>query len=135
MLRYQEPKYSMQSRLDRLSPDLQQVFKTFDEKLKTRIAEVYPQHAHRLWGQTHQVGVSIFCAENKAFVMTTFNKDSIRLNIYTGNSEIEGLEKTTWLQKDDRKGGYFSLYAWADMDLAVEYAVKAFAIAMREAGK
>jgi hypothetical protein len=61
-----------------------------------------------------------------------FGRNRISLNFYTGSEEIEGLQKTTWSKRGDRKGSLFHIQARADIPLAVEYGKQAYKIALKE---
>lgn len=123
---FDETKYSLASRLALMPSDLQHIFLSFHDLLTTALGPNVPPP------RTHVRGVTYFCTSKKGFIFVNFGRRAISMNFYTGSQSITGITKTTWIKGSDNRGGLFSLTSSADIQLAIDYAKKAYRIAINE---
>lgn len=82
--------------------------------------------------RTHIRGITYFCTSNKAFLSYNINQEYISIKFFTGNSNIEGLKKGTWVNKDDKLSSEpFRIVDPDSIKQAVNYAIKAYEISLK----
>jgi hypothetical protein len=85
------------------------------------------------WARTHAYGCSYFCNTIRCFQAINISSSVMIVHYYTGNSQIDGLEKSTWSRKDDRKGSKpFHIKNTEDIGKALIFAEAAYRIAIAE---
>jgi hypothetical protein len=126
--KFLEEKYSFESRLEVLSPELRPIFFEFHDRLIAAIGST------EFMPRTHMRGLTYRTGEREAYIWVNFGRNTISLNFYTGSEEIRGLQKATWSKGGDRKGSLFQIQTREDISLAVEYGKQAYKIALKEKG-
>jgi hypothetical protein len=85
--------------------------------------------------RTHIRGITYFCTSNKAFLAYNINQEYISIKFFTGNSNIEGLRKGTWVNKDDKLSSEpFRIVDNESIKQAVNFAMKAYEISVNWPG-
>jgi hypothetical protein len=115
-----EDRYSLQSRLNLLSPELRNYFIEFHKHLVSKNEHQMPPP------KTNNRGITYFATKRNVFIWVEFNKSSISLNFCTGGESISGLHSTMWRTAGDGNGGRFYIRKESDIEKAVEFAKFAY---------
>ena len=87
-----------------------------------------PEHTKR--------GITYLCNARKAFIFINVFQEFITIKFFTGNSDIDGLKKGTWINKDDNLSSEpFRIVDNHSINQAVHFALTAHKIALEWAGE
>jgi hypothetical protein len=77
-------------------------------------------------------GFTYLCdGKNKAFLFLCVCSDCLSINFFTGNGDMDGLSKGTWVNRKDMRGSErYHVNDQASIIKAVEFAMSAYDIAM-----
>ena len=108
-------------------PSVRKILLSFHEELS-----LYLNSKGLEWlARTHKIGITYFYNKRKAFLFINVFRDFITVKYFTGNEKIEGLGKGIWLNREDNLGSNpFRVVDTASLRQAVQYAIKAYEIAM-----
>lgn len=83
------------------------------------------------FARTHIFGISYFCNDQKTFLWVNIYQKFISIKYFTGNESIAGIVKANWIKGNDNVGSEpFRIMDESSIPLAVEFAIKAYEIAM-----
>ncbi|MCJ7447724.1 MAG: endonuclease NucS [Bacteroidales bacterium] len=86
--------------------------------------------------RTHIRGITYLCTSNKAFLWFNINQQYISIKFFTGNGNIEGLRKGTWVNKDDKLSSEpFKIVDNESIGQAVNFSLKAYEISVNWSGR
>lgn len=89
----------------------------------------------RWHARTHIRGITYFCNNNKAFLVFNICRQFISVKFFTGNSNIGGLKKGTWVNKDDKLSSEpYRIVDNESIKQAVNFALKAYEISVNWTG-
>jgi len=100
------------------------VLNQIDAKLKAQGKTVY--------FTTQKNGATGFCRPGKAFAWIDMTKNFVSILLFTGHSNIPGLAKANWVNKNDNLGSErVRVQDHTSLQAAVDWACGAFDIALR----
>lgn len=88
------------------------------------------------FARTHKTGITYLCNARKAFIFINVFQEFITIKFFTGKSEIDGLKKGTWINKDDNLSNEpFRIVDNSLINQAVHFASMAYKIALEWEGE
>ena len=103
----EKEKYSLEKHLEKASPKIRNLFETFDKKVKSISEEI--------WSKPTSGGVTYYSPE-RVFIYTDFQKQGLRITLFTRGKEIEGVEKGQWVKGGAKWG---RIYVTDDKNLEI----------------
>lgn len=120
----EEEKYTLESHLERVSPKVRTLFEAFDKRVKSISEEI--------WSKPTSSGLTYYSPE-RVFIYMDFQKQGLRIILFTRGKEIEGIERGQWAKGGAKWG---RTYVRQDKDLESSLkAIKQSYTAIKEAIK
>jgi hypothetical protein len=101
---------SIEEHFANFPPEVRQLFETFDEKVKTISDEIW-------FKVTGRPGVTYYSPE-RVFIYLRFQKQSLRLTVFTNGEELSGVENFTY-ERGGAKWGRLFIRSKKDIDKAI----------------
>ena len=83
----EEQKYSLEEHLEKVPPKVRPLFDRFDKEVKTL--------SDKIWSKVVVNGLTYYCPE-RVFIYLHFQKQGLRLTLFTRGQEIRGIRKGAW---------------------------------------
>jgi hypothetical protein len=123
-----ELKYTIEWVFDKsnASENTRQMVLLFHERLSEKLKLTgWPFSA-----RTNIYGIRYYCKKGKCFLWIGIRRQFMTIKFFTGNSEIEGLNKANWVTALDNNGSEtYRVHEMTEIDKAVSFSVNAYRIA------
>lgn len=119
-----EQKYTLEEHLKNTSSKVKNFFKKYDEGIK-RISD-------EVWSKITSGGLTYYSPE-RVFIYLDFQKQAIKLTLFTASKNIKGVEKSTW-SVGGIKWGRIYIREMADIETAIKISTRSYRL-IKEAVK
>ena len=114
----EQQKYSLEEHLEKVPPKVRSLFDRFNKKVKTL--------SDKIWSKVISNGLTYYCPE-RVFIYLNFQKQGLRLTLFTRGQEIRGIRKGAWT-KGGAKWGQLHIKQDENLELALQAAKQSYQI-------